>query len=69
MPLFLMLYFWIELDNVMGRLLAQSALRFKIDELFRAAGITIAFPQRDIHLDGPLEVRLLNKKSSDQTPN
>jgi potassium efflux system protein len=57
------LYIWIEVAGVMGRRILQSALRFKIDELFRAAGIVIAFPQRDVHLDtqGPLEVHLVDK--------
>ncbi|HUS91600.1 MAG TPA: mechanosensitive ion channel domain-containing protein [Phycisphaerae bacterium] len=37
------------------------ALNMAIDKAFRKAGITIAFPQRDIHLDTlePLEVRIL----------
>jgi potassium efflux system protein len=36
-------------------------LRFRIDDLFREAGIVIAFPQRDVHLDAasPLEVRVV----------
>jgi potassium-dependent mechanosensitive channel len=59
------IYFWIEVAGVMGRRIIQSTLRFKIDELFRAADIIIAFPQRDVHLDtqGPVEVRLVDKKS------
>jgi small-conductance mechanosensitive channel len=38
----------------------RSDLRFHIEELFRENGITIAFPQRDVHLDtlGPLEIRM-----------
>ena len=58
------IYFWIEVVGVLGRRIIQSTLRFKIDELFRAAGIVIAFPQRDVHLDaqGPLEVRLVDKE-------
>jgi potassium efflux system protein len=34
-----------------------------IDREFRKAGINIAFPQRDIHLDttGPLEVHVVSK--------
>jgi potassium efflux system protein len=57
------LYIWIEVAGVMGRRIIQSALRFKIDQLFRAAGLVIAFPQRDVHLDtqGPLEVHLVDK--------
>jgi small-conductance mechanosensitive channel len=39
----------------------QSDVRFRIDDLFREAGIVIAFPQRDVHLDSvkPIEVRLV----------
>jgi potassium-dependent mechanosensitive channel len=51
--------------GVMGRRIIQSILRYKIDELFRTAGIVIAFPQRDVHLDtqGPVEVRIVDKES------
>jgi small-conductance mechanosensitive channel len=28
----------------------KSAIRFKIDALFREHGVTIPFPQRDVHL-------------------
>ncbi|MBW2603743.1 MAG: hypothetical protein JRE28_05430 [Deltaproteobacteria bacterium] len=37
---------------------------FRIDELFREAGIVIAFPQRDVHLDTqkPLEFRIVKDK-------
>jgi potassium efflux system protein len=58
------IYFWIEVVGVMGRPIIQSTLRFKIDELFRAAGVVIAFPQRDVHLDtlGPVEVRLVDRE-------
>lgn len=56
-------YFWIEIAGVLGRLRVQSTMRFKIDELFRAAGLVIAYPQRDIHLDTPLEIHLVNKET------
>ena len=32
--------------------MVRSELRFHIDDLFREHGITIAFPQLDVHLDG-----------------
>jgi len=32
----------------------RSDLRFRIEELFNENGIVIAFPQRDVHLDGEL---------------
>jgi potassium-dependent mechanosensitive channel len=55
------LYFWISMNRIMDRRIIESDIRFRIDELFRGAGIVIAFPQRDIHLDTdkPLEFRLL----------
>jgi len=55
------LYFWISMTRIMDRRIIESDIRFHIDELFREAGIVIAFPQRDVHLDTqkPLEFRLV----------
>ncbi|MGB2930633.1 MAG: mechanosensitive ion channel domain-containing protein [Desulfobacterales bacterium] len=55
------LYFWISMNRIMDRRIIESDIRFRIDELFREAGIVIAFPQRDVHLDTqkPLEFRLV----------
>jgi small-conductance mechanosensitive channel len=49
-------YFWTQLrpGGDMRRL--RSEIRFRIDELFRENQITIAFPQRDVHLDGVLKL-------------
>jgi small-conductance mechanosensitive channel len=41
-------YFWIEKPFL--RKLISSNIRFRIDEQFRANGITIPFPQRDVHV-------------------
>jgi small-conductance mechanosensitive channel len=54
-------YFW---ANVGGdRMLRQirSAIRFRVDELFRENDIVIAFPQRDVHMNtlSPIEVRVM----------
>ena len=59
------LYFWTRVVNVMQLRVLQSHVRFRIDELFHANSITIAFPQRDVHLDTakPLQVSLLNNSS------
>ena len=59
------LYFWISMNRIMDRRIIESDIRFHIDELFREAGIVIAFPQRDIHLDTqkPLEFRLVKDQS------
>lgn len=56
------LYFWLSMTRIMDRRIIESDIRFHIDELFRKAGIVIAFPQRDIHLDtqSPLELRIVN---------
>ena len=57
------LYFWISMNRIMDRRIIESDIRFRIDELFREAGIVIAFPQRDVHLDTqkPLEFRLVKE--------
>ncbi|HEX2138576.1 MAG TPA: mechanosensitive ion channel domain-containing protein [Woeseiaceae bacterium] len=56
-------YFWAELSDQRQQRQIRSDIRFRIDELFRDNSIVIAFPQRDVHLDGlgPLEVRLLRE--------
>jgi small-conductance mechanosensitive channel len=56
------LYFCISMNRIMDRRVIESDIRYRIDELFREAGIVIAFPQRDIHLDTqkPLEFCLVN---------
>jgi len=58
-------YFWICVRSTSRRNM-ESDIRFAIDEVLRAANITIAFPQRDIHLDTtrPLEIRV---HGADQT--
>lgn len=56
-----LMYFWTQVQSPMDRNRLESDLRFAIDEFFHEHGITIAFPQRDVHLDTlkPLEVRVL----------
>jgi small-conductance mechanosensitive channel len=58
------LFFAINLNQPGDRLLIPSDLRYRIDNLFRDAGIVIAFPQRDIHLDtlSPLKVEFSRSK-------
>lgn len=55
---------WATVRTFLDQRRIQSELRFEIDKRFREAGITIAFPQRDVHLDtlSPLEVRLLEPR-------
>ena len=43
-------------------------LNVAIDNAFKEAGVTIAFPQRDVHLDatGPLAVRVVSEPSGSE---
>jgi potassium efflux system protein len=58
-------HFWISIKRIIDRRLIESSIRFRIDDLFRDAGIVIAFPQRDVHLDSqtPIEFRFVEKKT------
>jgi potassium-dependent mechanosensitive channel len=61
------LLFWITITSKVGRQQIESDVRFHIDRVFREAGITIAFPQRDIHLDTsrPLQFEFVQRKKKD----
>lgn len=54
------LHFFLVFRNVTEQKRIQSELRLEIGRRFRDAGITVAFPQRDVHLDTlkPLEIRV-----------
>lgn len=49
-------FFWIEMSGGRSLRRTRSELRFKIAEIFEENGIVIAFPQRDIHIDGSIEI-------------
>ena len=55
------IHFWIRMKRLMDRRIIESDIRYRIDNLFREAGIVIAFPQRDVHVDSvrPLHVQLV----------
>lgn len=61
------LRFWVRLRGFQEALRIESDLRHKIDTLFREAKISIAFPQRDIHLfpGAELPVRILTTERAD----
>lgn len=48
---------WIYTATESGLRGIRSDLRYSIDRLFAKAGIVIAFPQRDVHVDGEIFVR------------
>ncbi len=52
------------------RLPVMHELHMAIDREFRKAGVTIAFPQRDVHLDAaePIQVRLVSDQNGPATP-
>jgi potassium efflux system protein len=52
------------IDRLQGRFSVISDLNVGIDAAYRKAGISIAFPQRDVHLDtsSPLDIRMLRAK-------
>ncbi|WP_413894374.1 mechanosensitive ion channel domain-containing protein [Candidatus Skiveiella danica] len=55
------LYFWIDVQAGTSGQVVMSDLRFMIEKSFAEGGISMAFPQRDVHLDSPrpLQVELI----------
>ncbi|NWK18750.1 mechanosensitive ion channel, partial [Vibrio parahaemolyticus] len=49
-------YFWINSTVEGGIRSVASAIRFEIYEAFEKHGIEIAFPQRDVHIDGEIKL-------------
>ncbi len=52
--------FWCKMPRPSEKRKVESQMRHDINEKFKKAGIVIAFPQQDVHLDmsAPLEVRI-----------
>ncbi|NKF50845.1 mechanosensitive ion channel [Shewanella sp. WXL01] len=49
-------YFWINSQVEGGLRRVASNIRFDLDKAFNNQGVTVAFPQRDVHLDGTLNI-------------
>jgi small-conductance mechanosensitive channel len=60
-------YFWVVVKRMFDRRRIESDIRYQIDNLFRDAGIVIAFPQRDVHLDShkPIKVRVVGDRKAE----
>lgn len=60
-------HFWVRMRTHMEGRRVESSVRQRIDAAFRQADITIAFPQRDVHLDvkQPLEISLSTPRDPD----
>jgi small-conductance mechanosensitive channel len=53
-------YFWINSQVEGGLRSVASNIRFRLDELLAQNNIVIAYPQRDIHIDGKLTIQRTN---------
>lgn len=62
------LYYWIEVGRNVDARIIGSDIRFRIDKLFREAGIVIAYPQRDVHIDtiSPMKVQLVESDAAQE---
>jgi len=54
--------FWINSTVEGGLKVTRSNIRFRIDTLFAENNIVIAFPQRDVHIDGSLIIKNVIEK-------
>lgn len=61
-------YFWINATSEKDVRQIRSELRFGIDALFREHNISIAFPQRDIHVDGAITITRPVAPAGHETP-
>lgn len=55
--------FWISSRAETGLRVAKSNVRFRLEELFEQNDIVVAFPQRDIHIDGSLQLIKSERKA------
>jgi small-conductance mechanosensitive channel len=53
-----LVHFWVDLAQVANSMRVMSDLRFMIGKRLDEAGVVIAFPQRDIHLDAPRPIKV-----------
>lgn len=49
-------YFWVHSQGERSARQIRSEYRFEVNRLFRENDLVIAFPQRDVHLDGTLTI-------------
>lgn len=59
-------YYWIEAGADRDLRKIRSNIRFRINAFFRDNNIVIAFPQRDIHVDGKLQLERLNPSADSE---
>ena len=49
-------FFWVKAERNFNLRQVRSDVRFAIEKLFREHGVVVAFPQRDVHVDGSVFV-------------
>lgn len=61
------LYFWIEQNDKTSPIVVESDLRLMIEKRLTEAGISVPFPQRDVHLTSlePLQIQIKSDNSSE----
>ena len=59
--------FWVCANTEADIRRIRSDIRFRIYKLFTEAGIVIAFPQRDLHLDGELKITRTPPSTSEKS--
>jgi small-conductance mechanosensitive channel len=54
-------YFWLDLISIRDNRAIVSEIRHRISEALAGAGVVIAFPQRDVHIDAraPIAVKII----------
>lgn len=59
------LHFWIRAKSVSAMRKAETEVRLNVDRHFRENGISIAFPQRDLHLssEAPIEFKMVRDQA------
>ncbi|MEL7239257.1 MAG: hypothetical protein AAGK78_10370 [Planctomycetota bacterium] len=57
------LWFWMRVSRPLELVTVESDLRFFVDRRCREQNVSIAFPQRDVHLDtlSPLKVEVMGR--------
>jgi len=63
------IYFWVIIRSVIEKKRIASDLRYQINALLSMHDISIAFPQRDIHVDSlrPLQVQVLTPRRDEKS--
>jgi len=56
------LNYWIPVKNIVDIKQVASELRFEINKQFNENQIVIAFPQRDLHIQNPVNVEVTHKR-------